>query len=100
MGRVHGDHSSDSKTMKLLLLASCLTLTLGGHSRGYSRGYSGRHSIRQSGGDIPTVLTRAGATTLVDLVTLAGLGDTLAGEGPLLSLLQPIMHSLSFLPAL
>merc|ERR1712098_963372 len=51
-----------SQNMELLLLASCLTLTLGV--------------------DIPTKLTSAGATTLVDLVTLAGLGDTLAGEGP------------------
>merc|ERR1712177_100784 len=48
--------------MELLLLASCLTLTLGG--------------------DIPMELTTAGATTLIDLVTEAGLGDTLAGEGP------------------
>merc|ERR1712098_395618 len=48
--------------MELLLLASCLTLTLGG--------------------DIPMELTTAGATILIELVTEAGLGDTLAGEGP------------------
>merc|ERR1711964_959468 len=76
--------------MKLLLLATCLTLTHGGHSRGYSRG--------QSGGDIPTVLTRAGASTLVDLVTLAGLGDTLAGEGPF-TVFAPTNHAFAKLPA-
>jgi len=80
--------------MKLLLLASCLTLTLGGHSRGYSGGYSGR----KSGGDIPTVLTRAGASTLVDLVTLAGLGDTLAGEGPF-TVFAPTNDAFAKLPA-
>merc|ERR1712126_530077 len=85
---------TDSKTMKLLLLATCLTLTLGGHSRGYSGGYSGR----QSGGDIPTVLTSAGATTLVDLVTLAGLGDTLAGEGPF-TVFAPTNDAFAKLPA-
>merc|ERR1719193_827283 len=84
--------------MKLLLLATCLTLTLGGHSRGYSRGYSGGHSVRQSGGDIPTILTRAGATTLLDLVTLAGLGDTLAGEGPF-TVFAPTNHAFAKLPA-
>merc|ERR1711962_488614 len=50
------------QNMELLLLVSCLTLTLGG--------------------DIPMELTTAGATTLLELVTEAGLGDTLAGEGP------------------
>merc|ERR1711964_115840 len=76
--------------MKLLLLATCLTLTHGGHSRGYSRG--------QSGGDIPTVLTRAGATTLLQLVTLAGLGDTLAGEGPF-TVFAPTNQAFAKLPA-
>ena len=31
---------------------------------------------------IPEVLTREGATTLVDLVVKAGLDETLAGDGP------------------
>merc|ERR1712126_308730 len=67
-----------SQNMELLLLASCLTLTLGG--------------------DIPTVLTSAGATTLVDLVTLAGLGDTLAGEGPF-TVFAPTNDAFAKLPA-
>merc|ERR1711872_464896 len=64
--------------MELLLLATCLTLTLGV--------------------DIPTKLTSAGATTLVDLVTLAGLGDTLAGEGPF-TVFAPTNDAFAKLPA-
>merc|ERR1712240_446033 len=71
-----------SKTMEVLILATCLTLTLGGHE----------------GGDIPTVLTRAGATTLLELVTLAGLGDTLAGEGPF-TVFAPTNQAFAKLPA-
>merc|ERR1712115_63347 len=67
-----------SQTMELLLLAPCLTLTLGV--------------------DIPTKLTSAGATTLVDLVTLAGLGDTLAGEGPF-TVFAPTNDAFAKLPA-
>merc|ERR1711872_1115682 len=67
-----------SQNMELLLLASCLTLTLGV--------------------DIPTKLTSAGATTLVDLVTLAGLGDTLAGEGPF-TVFAPTNDAFAKLPA-
>merc|ERR1712115_155460 len=67
-----------SQYMELLLLASCLTLTLGV--------------------DIPTKLTSAGATTLVDLVTLAGLGDTLAGEGPF-TVFAPTNDAFAKLPA-
>merc|ERR1712177_61544 len=64
--------------MELLLLASCLTLTLGG--------------------DIPMELTTAGATTLIDLVTEAGLGDTLAGEGPF-TIFAPTNDAFAKLPA-
>merc|ERR1712002_1148481 len=64
--------------MELLLLATCLTLTLGV--------------------DIPTKLTSAGATTLVDLVTLAGLGDTLSGEGPF-TVFAPTNDAFAKLPA-
>merc|ERR1711964_94308 len=64
--------------MELLLLATCLTLTLGV--------------------DIPTGLTRAGATTLVDLVTLAGLGETLSGEGPF-TVFAPTNDAFAKLPA-
>merc|ERR1711872_761329 len=71
-----------SQIMEVLILATCLTLTLGGHERG----------------DIPTRLTNAGATTLVDLVTLAGLGDTLAGEGPF-TVFAPTNQSFAKLPA-
>merc|ERR1712098_320950 len=68
-----------SQNMELLLLASCLTLTLGV--------------------DIPTKLTSAeGATTLVDLVTLAGLGDTLAGEEPF-TVFAPTNDAFAKLPA-
>merc|ERR1712098_583741 len=67
-----------SQNMELLLLASCLTLTLGVN--------------------IPTKLTSAGATTLVDLVTLAGLGDTLAGEGPF-TVFAPTNDAFAKLPA-
>jgi len=67
-----------SQNMELLLLATCLTLTLGV--------------------DIPTKLTSAGATTLVDLVTLAGLGDTLAGEGPF-TVFAPTNDAFAKLPA-
>merc|ERR1712002_996914 len=71
-----------SQTMEVLILATCLTLTLGGHE----------------GGDIPTRLTNAGADTLVDLVTLAGLGDTLAGEGPF-TVFAPTNQAFAKLPA-
>merc|ERR1711964_892202 len=64
--------------MELLLLATCLTLTLGV--------------------DIPTKLTSAGATTLVDLVTLAGLGETLSGEGPF-TVFAPTNDAFAKLPA-
>merc|ERR1712002_572268 len=64
--------------MELLLLASCFTLTLGG--------------------DIPMKLTSAGATTLVDLVTLAGLGETLSGEGPF-TVFAPTNDAFAKLPA-
>merc|ERR1711872_460147 len=64
--------------MELLLLAICLTLTLGV--------------------DIPTKLTSAGATTLVDLVTLAGLGETLSGEGPF-TVFAPTNDAFAKLPA-
>merc|ERR1712058_208456 len=67
-----------SQNMELLLLATCLTLTLGV--------------------DIPTKLTSAGATTLVDPVTLAGLGDTLAGEGPF-TVFAPTNDAFAKLPA-
>merc|ERR1711962_945614 len=46
----------------------------------------------------PTKLTSAGATTLVDLVTLAGLGDTLAGEGPF-TVFAPTNDAFAKLPA-
>merc|ERR1712240_973579 len=46
----------------------------------------------------PTVLTRAGATTLLELVTLAGLGDTLAGEGPF-TVFAPTNQAFAKLPA-
>merc|ERR1711872_546624 len=71
-----------SQTMEVLILATCLTLTLGGHE----------------GGDVPTRLTNAGADTLVDLVTLAGLGDTLAGEGPF-TVFAPTNQAFAKLPA-
>merc|ERR1712126_668946 len=71
-----------SQTMEVLILATCLTLTLGAHE----------------GGDIPTRLTNAGADTLVDFVTLAGLGDTLAGEGPF-TVFAPTNHAFAKLPA-
>merc|ERR1712002_471351 len=71
-----------SQTMEVLILATCLTLTLGGHE----------------GGDIPTRLTNAGADTLVDLVILAGLGDTLAGEGPF-TVFAPTNQAFAKLPA-
>merc|ERR1712240_652158 len=64
--------------MELLLLATCLTLTLGV--------------------DIPTKLTSAGATTLVDLVTLAGLGETLSGDGPF-TVFAPTNDAFAKLPA-
>merc|ERR1711900_16367 len=64
--------------MELLLLATCLTLTLGV--------------------DIPTKLTSAGASTLVDLVTSAGLGETLSGEGPF-TVFAPTNDAFAKLPA-
>merc|ERR1712180_441928 len=52
-----------------------------GHGHGYGYGYQ-RQSQSTPTGNIAEVLTKAGATTLVDLVVKAGLADTLSGPGP------------------
>merc|ERR1712180_16908 len=52
-----------------------------GHGHGYGYGYQ-RQSQSTPTGNIAEVLTKAGATTLVDLVVKAGLADTLSGAGP------------------
>merc|ERR1711973_30090 len=52
-----------------------------GHGHGYGYGYQ-RHSQSTPTGNIAEVLTKAGATTLVDLVVKAGLAETLSGAGP------------------
>jgi len=64
--------------MKLFLLTTFISFTLAGN--------------------IVEELTAAGATTLVDFVTKAGLAETLAGEGPF-TVVAPDNHAFSKLPA-
>merc|ERR1711962_670678 len=52
-----------------------------GHGHGYGYGYQ-RQSQSTPTGNIAEVLTKVGATTLVDLVVKAGLAETLSGPGP------------------
>merc|ERR1719376_484387 len=54
-----------------------------GHGHGYGYGYGYQRQMQSTPtGNIAEVLTKAGATTLVDLVVKAGLAETLSGPGP------------------
>merc|ERR1719489_394416 len=58
-----------------ILLSTLLHTAFAGHTH--------RHKRQQTpAGDIAEELTKAGATTLVDLVVKAGLAETLSGPGP------------------
>jgi len=66
-----------------IVLSTLICSALAGHGHGYHCGY-GCQIQRQSAParNIAEVLTKAGATTLVDLVVKAGLAETLSGPGP------------------
>merc|ERR1712083_551947 len=83
MGTVQRPKALPSVIMKLLLLAACLAL---------GDGQEMEH------GNIVEVLTKAGATQLVDFVVAAGLADTLAGEGPF-TVVAPTNDAFAKLPA-
>lgn len=62
--------------------APCSPAPGGGCGGGSGATYSSRADYPTTGGNIPTILTQNGLTTLVDLVVKAGLADALSGAGP------------------
>merc|ERR1712241_623156 len=77
-----------------ILLSTVLHTAFAGH-HGHGYGYQRQQA---PAGNIAEELTKAGATTLVDLVVKAGLADTLSGPGPF-TVFAPCNDAFAKLPA-